>query len=99
MTAPSSGYQLDRFLETFDRWVESDGPADWLRRLVLAWLLNRATDPYADATREPGLPNYWQSQVPGSIDGDTAVLCAYFVHERPVPTVVCDQLATLSLPI
>jgi hypothetical protein len=48
--------------------------------------------------REPGFPNLWFGQIPGTIHGDFVVTCTYRIFESD-RTVACDGYATLSLPI
>lgn len=91
-------WTLARFGECFDRWVAQDRPSQDLRLVVTDWLLSRFDDPYQGVRREEGFENLWYATVPGSLHGDTqAVLCAYWIQERQ-HTVVCESIATLSLP-
>ena len=50
-----------------DEWVDLEGPPEWLRLLVLNWLLSRIDDPYEGLRRQPDFENLWFGLVPGQL--------------------------------
>jgi hypothetical protein len=91
-------WRLEDFGERLDYWAATQDASPELRRLVATWILTRFDDPYQGVRREPGFPNLWFGQVPGSLHGDHAVFCTYRIFELD-RSVRCDNFATLSLPI
>lgn len=99
MSDPPPFWELDRFLDYFDRWAEMEKPDQDLRNIVLGWIFTRFDDPYQGMQRDPTVPNLWFGRVPGTYDGHGEVVCcSYWIHEA-TRRVVCDSVATLSMPI
>lgn len=99
MSSPRSAWELDRFLDCFDRWVDLEKPDQDLRHRVLGWVFTRYDDPYQGMQRQLEAPNLWFGKIPGTYDGHgEAVCCSYWISET-TRTVVCDSIATLPMPI
>lgn len=84
--------------ERLDEWVDLEGPADWLRVLVLNWLLSRVDDPYDGLRRQPDFDNLWFGVVPGSLHSAQVIACSLWVFEHS-HSVRCDRIATLDWPV
>jgi hypothetical protein len=99
--AEASSWKLEGFTEWLEIW-EKNEPAsavhDGLRRTVIAWIMNRHSDPYQGARRQEGFENYWFGEIPGTYHDGQVVVCSYWIEER-TRTVRCDQLGTLSWPV
>ena len=96
---PAGRWGLVGFLERLDDWETREGPSDDLRLVVTAWILSRFDDPYQGVQREPGFPNLWYGEVPGTAHGHAQiVVCSYWIEET-ARTVRCDSIATLSFPL
>lgn len=91
-------WRLVGFEERLDEWAELEASADWLRVLVLNWLLSRIEDPYDGLRRQPDFDNLWFGVVPGSLDDSTVVVCSLWVFEDE-HTIRCDRIATLGWPV
>jgi hypothetical protein len=91
-------WQLIGFAERLDVWAAEQGPSDQLVNVVVQWVYSRYDDPYADVQRQPQDPNYWWGSIPGTIHGEAAVVCGYWIFETD-RIVRCDNFATLSLPL
>ncbi len=94
----SAGWQLAGFDDRFEAWVAQENPDADTRTAVLAWIMNRYTNPYRGARREPGFPNVWWARIPGTATAQTAVVCSFAVEEQS-KVVVCYSIATLNQPI
>jgi hypothetical protein len=46
-------WTLINFEQALDRWIDTDGPDEELRNVILNWLLSRLDDPYQGVLREP----------------------------------------------
>ena len=102
---PEPEWLLQEFLPDLQAWIERENIQDEaLVNTVRRWILTRADDPYRGARRSPALDeaepfeNYWYMEVPGTRRGGYAVICSFFIHERP-RVVECDGFATLPLPL
>lgn len=82
-------WQLQGFGEQLDEWIELEQPYDWLRTLVVTWVLGLIDDPYPGLHRERGFDNLWFGVVPGSLNGDEAVCCSLWIDEK-ARRVRCD---------
>ena len=91
-------WRLQGFQERLDEWIDQETPEDWLRVVVVNWVLSRIDDPYDGVRREPGFDNLWFGVIPGSRDGDDVVCCSFWVYEVD-HRVRCDRIATLGWPI
>ena len=94
---------LQGFIARLDAWVDAAQPLDELRVLVTDWVFTRMSDPFANARRVQGFEDYWQAVIPGSdhFDGYAercGVVCLYWLDVSS-RTVVCDRIASLSLPL
>lgn len=97
--SPHSGdWDLAGFTDRLDKWQFVEQPPQDLSMLVTAWVFSRYDDPYRGARREPGFENLWSSVVPDSDDGTGQVVVASFWIYESVHLVMCDGIATLSLP-
>ena len=97
-TVVDEPWQLEGFSEQLDEWVELEQPEDWLRILVVNWVLGLINDPYQGLRRESGFDNLWFGVVPGSLNNDEAVCCSLWIDEA-ARRVRCDRIATLGWPI
>ena len=94
----SNAWSLEKFGDCLDQWIEQENPARELRLVVTQWLFTRFDDPYQGVRREDNFDNLWYGSVPFSRHGDfQAVMCSYWIIERE-HKVVCESIATLSLP-
>jgi hypothetical protein len=89
-------WQLEGFTEQFDAWAAEQSASPGLRRHVLLWIFSRYEDPYAGVRRQPGAAELWWGHVPGTLHGDSIVVCAYWIAELE-RAVRCDRFVTLSL--
>lgn len=98
--SPGSGpFELVRFLEAFDEWIDLEAPASDLRVSVLDWIFTRAEQPYEGVRRQEGFDNLWFGAVPGTVDSSArVVVCSYWIQEAE-HRVRCDRFATLRYPI
>jgi hypothetical protein len=99
----ASDWVLLDFLPKLDEWVAAETPRDDVRIVVTDWIFTRVADPFANARRVEGFPDYWQAVVPDSehLDDNVelcGVVCLFWIDVRG-RSVRCDRIASLSLPI
>jgi hypothetical protein len=92
------GWELAGFPHRLDAWIEQDSPSGEVVEAVVGWIMSRYDNPYRGVQREPGFDSLWFGKIPGTVVAGTAVCCSYFIEERR-RMVVCDSLATLTLPV
>jgi hypothetical protein len=96
----AEAWLLRGFQERLDEWIDLEHPEDWLRVIVVNWVLSRIDDPYVGMRREGGFANLWFGVIPGTGDfaEGVAVVCSLWIEEAE-HQVRCDRIATLSWPI
>jgi hypothetical protein len=98
--SPHSGdWELAGFIDRLDMWELAEQPSEDLSVIVTDWVFTRYDDPYRGARREPDFENLWLSVIPDSDDGSgRVVVVSFWIHES-THVVVCNGIATLSLPL
>ena len=92
-------WELVRFFDRLDAWVEQEAITTDLQLIVLPWIMSRTEDPYTGVQRTQGFDNLWFGAVPNSEDGlGRVVTCSYWIEES-TRKVICNSFATLSLPL
>ncbi len=92
-------WELEDFVRHFDVWVADVRPDALLQQVVLAWIVDRVTNPYQGVRREPDFDNLWFGTIPNTYDAtDHVVTGSYFIYETE-HVVVCNSIATLRTPI
>jgi hypothetical protein len=95
---PAPRWRLVRFLEHLDRWAAADEPDQDTRLAVVAWVMSRHDNPYANVRRLPTAPNLWFGRVAATRRPDgTIVTCSYHILEQ-TRVVRCHSIARLHLP-
>jgi hypothetical protein len=64
----AEAWLLRGFQERLDEWIDLEHPEDWLRVIVVNWVLSRIDDPYVGMRREGGFANLWFGVIPGTGD-------------------------------
>jgi hypothetical protein len=85
------------FHERCASWIADQSPALDVISIVTLWI-DRQTrvDPFRGVRRHTEIAtNLWGGRVPGTVRGDTAVFCSYWIFED-MRQIRCDSLATLS---
>lgn len=85
-------------LEGFDQqmadWIMRENPDEDRRAAVAEWIPSRRLNPTAGVRDEPAVEGLRWLKVPHTSDGETAILCAFFIdHARGV--VKCTQIGSV----
>jgi hypothetical protein len=78
-------------------WMESESPDIELIQPVVNWILRQThDDPYRGVQRQVDIAgNLWWGRIPGTVRGDRAVFCSYWIDEE-LRQIRCDSISTLS---
>jgi hypothetical protein len=96
---PEPQWRLVRFIGHLDRWAAAEDPDQDTRLAVVAWIMARHGNPYANVRRDPSAANLWFGRVPGTRRADgTIVACSYFILEAD-RVVRCHAIGRLFLPL
>jgi len=91
-------YEGVGFTEYLDRWIDMEKPSSERIAVVINWIQGRLDKPHIGVRRETSVGvNYWFGRIPESIEDGTVVVVAYRIEEE-MRRVVCDNIASLSLP-
>lgn len=92
-------WQLEGFLECFDRWVSEDDPPPEWQLAVLEWIDGLSTSPMIDAVAAPGIGHpAWMAEIVDAGDNFVATVAVYVV-DRKAMTARCSSITTLRRPI
>jgi hypothetical protein len=89
---------LEGFAERFELWEKNERCPGDLGLTVLAWTMNRHTDPYKGMRREPDQPNLWFGEIPGTEHEGLVVCCSYWIYESQ-HLIRCNLFSSLSSPV
>jgi hypothetical protein len=97
----NADWELAKFVERLDLWEKTEPASAALgdvRLAVTRWIMNRCSDPYEGARREPGFDNLWFTSIPGTLHDGQVVCCSYWIEET-TRTIRCDLISTLNWPV
>ncbi len=97
MTGDEPAWAIAGLVEALNSWAQRESPGPDLRRTVARWAFNQHEDPYQGVSRQPGFPNLYFGEVPGTRAEGAAVSCTYWI-EAATHTVKWDNFTTLNLP-
>ena len=99
LTSPvvAEPWRLLGFQERLDEWIDQERPQDWLRVVVVNWVLSESTTPTTACAASPASTTLIRRHT-GSGDGDEIVCCSLWVEEIG-HRVRCDRIATLGWPV
>jgi hypothetical protein len=98
VTSSGPAWGIAYLVEALNSWAQRENPSKELRKIVARWAFNQHEDPYQGVSRQPGFPNLWFGEVPGTRAEGAAVTCTYWI-EVATHTVKWDNFTTLNLPL
>lgn len=97
--ANAEPWTLRGFDDHIVSWIDSESPPPEVVDRVVRWIEARAVQPYVGVKREPGFPNLWSGEIPGTVHaGHNVAFCSYWIAEIE-HEVRCDQVSTLPWPV
>lgn len=92
-------WNLERFVERLDLWLDLEHPEESLRLVVTEQIFTRMETPYRGVKRVRDGDNLWFGVIPGSAHGSGMVVTwAYRIFESR-RAVRCDMIQSMSAPI